>query len=288
MDCFPGKFCTHKNTDYMKSILFIIAVLFGLQLNAQETITPVPGKFVGAIPVLNMGTFHMGYTSDAHSTDFDEHSRKNREQVHQIAKSIAAFKPTVIVVEYSPKYNAGLQKEFMEYVANPDMKFKAPTEIELLAYEVGRLAGTKKIYGIDYQEGYNYMINRFVKNNKDSATFNRYMQWFTEYKNTNPEQGVPVLELLKRTNSPEVLDMLLNINADILTHIASPGKAEGADEAAKYYHRNLVMYSNLNQIELTENDRVFLLMGASHTAFFNDFMRRSPKYKLVDVFEYLK
>ena len=34
-------------------------------------------KFDNAIPVLNVATFHMGFTSDASSTNFDEHDRKN-------------------------------------------------------------------------------------------------------------------------------------------------------------------------------------------------------------------
>ena len=42
------------------------------------------------------------------------------------------------------------------------------------------------------------------------------------------------------------------------------------------------------QIKVAENDRVFILMGASHTAFFRDFISRSPKYEMVNTFEYLK
>ena len=64
--------------------------------------------------------------------------------------------------------------------------------------------------------------------------------------------------------------------------------SRGADEAAKYYQRNLRMYSNLNRIELNQDDRVFILMGASHTAFFRDFMSRNPKYKMVNTFKYLR
>lgn len=63
------------------------------------------------------------------------------------------------------------------------------------------------------------------------------------------------------------MESLININADLLTYISSKGNAEGADEAAKFYHRNLVMFSNLNQIPVDKNDRIFILMGAGHTAF---------------------
>ena len=48
------------------------------------------------------------------------------------------------------------------------------------------------------------------------------------------------------------------------------------------------MYSNLHRVDLDEDDRVFILMGASHTAFFRDFMSREPKYEIVDTFEFLE
>jgi len=89
-------------------------------------------------------------------------------------------------------------------------------------------------------------------------------------------------------NHPQYLESLININADLLTYISTKGKSEGADEAAKFYHRNLVMFSNLNQIQVTSTDRIFILMGGTHTAFFQDFLKRSPKFNLVNVFDYLK
>jgi len=50
----------------------------------------------------------------------------------------------------------------------------------------------------------------------------------------------------------------------------------------------LRIYSNLNQIPVSKNDRIFIIMGGAHTAFLNEFMKRSPKYELVDVSKYLK
>ena len=96
------------------------------------------------------------------------------------------------------------------------------------------------------------------------------------------------LEKLKFYNTREGLDIFFNANADILTYNSTQGNFEGADEASKFYRRNLRIFSNINQIPLTKNDRVFIIMGASHTAFINDFMKRSPKYELMDVSIYLK
>lgn len=272
----------------MKTLVIYIGLLLSGQLYAQETTMVIPTKLADSIPVINMGTFHMGYSNDAHTTEFDEYNKENVRQIHEIARMIAGFKPTVIIVETPPSFNKALQQEYLEYLKNPSMKFEAPSEIELLAYEIGRLSDCKRIYGIDFKEGYNYLINRNVKKNTDSITFNNYWKMINDFDTKHPEDQIPLFELLKMHNRQAYLDMMINVNADILTHVSSEGKAQGADEAAKFYHRNLVMYSNLNQINLTKDDRVFILMGAAHTAFFNDFMRRSPKYFLVDIFKYLK
>ncbi len=268
----------------MKNYFLAVLSLLTLTAKAQEIKT----KFDKAIPVLNMGTFHMGYTSDARSTEFDEHNPENVRQVHEIAKAIAAFKPTVILVESTPKYQETLEKIYAEYLKNPKMKFEKPDEVELLAYEVGRLSGTKRIYGIDYKEGYNYAIGHQLKNGKDTETYMKFMGMMEELEKDFPEDKMTLLEHLKLCNHPLYHDILINVNADMLTHISTEGNHEGAEEAAKFYHRNLVMYSNMNQIKLNSDDRVFILMGATHTAFFNMWLKRSPKYQQVDILNYLK
>ncbi|CAL2084237.1 DUF5694 domain-containing protein [Tenacibaculum sp. 190524A02b] len=242
------------------------------------------------IQVLNFGTFHMGKTLDENKTEFDEHDKKNQQEVHKIAKMLAVFKPTVIVVETPPTYNKKLQSLYKKYLNNPEIKFKNPDEIELLAYELGRLSNTEKIYGIDHKMSYNYNVGGEIKNEIDAEWHDKYyqnpLQYYPEVNYS--EKELNLLDKLKQTNHDRYLDFLITVNADMLTHVGTNESFEGADEAAKYYQRNLRMFSNLNRLELKEDDRVFILMGASHTAFFRDFISRSPKYKMVDTFEYLK
>ncbi len=254
--------------------------------NNHESIEEVSTK----IPILNFGTFHMGFTTDANTTEFDENDKQNQRNIHDIAKQIAEFKPTVIIVEKPPEYNNKLQAQYKEYLENPDMLFKNPSEVQLLAFELGRLANTERIYGIDHKMGYNYMIAKDIKNSIDSVFIDSFytdpMQFYPEVN--VDEDTLALLENLKLTNRDKYLDFLLTINADILTHVGTKDGFEGADEAAKLYQRNLRMYSNLNRISLDKDDRVFILMGATHTAFLRDFIRRSPKYEMVNTFDYLK
>lgn len=145
-------------------------------------------KFDDAVPVLNVATWHFGETSDANSTEFDENDKSNQKEVKKLAKLLAEFRPTIIVIENSPKNDSLRQISYFEYLKNPKMKFEKPTEIELLAYEVGRLSGAKKIYGIDFKESYNYNIS--VNDNVDKTTANKYWKLSEENETKNPENGI--------------------------------------------------------------------------------------------------
>ncbi|SFT97005.1 hypothetical protein SAMN04489724_3055 [Algoriphagus locisalis] len=268
-------------------IQLIFAIMMFLATHVKAQNKDISLKLDNPIPVLNLGTFHMGYSPDANTIEFDEHDKGNIAQVHQIAQAIAAFKPTVILVEVEPSENEKLQQAYQDYLMSPDMEFTNTSEVQLLAFEVGRLANSTRIYGIDYQQGYNYSLAYQLENSVDSESYFQYMKLLEKLEEEYVAEEMTVLEHLQMTNDPRYLDILLNINADMLTHISSPGNYEGADEATKMYHRNLVMYSHLNQIRLDKGDRVFILMGGTHTAFFNMWLKRSPKYELEDVTEYL-
>jgi len=244
--------------------------------------------FAQKIEVLNFATFHMQYTPDANKVEFDQNNRKNKLETYEIAKKLAKFKPTVILVEILPSKNEELSNDYQNFLKNNDYKTKFGGEIALIAYQLGKIAGVKRIYGIDEQEtaSYNYNIGSELKNQVDSLTSKNYMtsvlQTFKELEKKS------TLEKLKYYNTEEGLSIFFNANADILTYNSTKDNFEGADEASKFYRRNLRIYSNINQIHLTENDKVFIIMGAAHSAFINDFMSRSPKYKLVNTSKYLK
>ena len=279
-----------------KLSLFVFGLLLVAACDRQASESPETAAVTtdtlpaGKVQVLNLGTFHMGYTPDAHTTEFDEHDRDNVARVHEIARTITAFDPTVIVVEMTPQRQGELDSAYAAYLADPEMQLKDPTEIELLAFEVGRLSGTDRIYGIDHKLSYNYRIGAEIDNVIDSALVRRYLENpFTDHPQfaRYNDDSLTVRDRLRMLNENSFLDLLITINADILTYAGTDGNFEGADEAAKYYQRNLRMYTNLNRLELTPDDRVFMLSGASHAAFFRDFISRSPKYVMVNTFDYL-
>lgn len=273
-------------------LLFLFSIFSCSPNHKQELQTHKNECFYNSnkISILNFGTFHFGYTPDANSVEFDENSLNNKKQAHQLARKITKFKPTIILLERSPKDNLELQAEYNSYLKNPYQKYNYPTEVELLAFEVGRLSNTKNIYGIDHQLDYNYNIGNDIDNTIDENWYDLYLKESDRfYSKFNLNQnGLTLIEKLKIMNKDVFLDYMITANADILTHVGTDNNFEGADEAAKYYQRNLRMYTEMNRLKIKQTDRVFILLGASHTAFFRDFISRSPKYKMVKTLEFLK
>lgn len=280
----------------MKNFLLLSLIFFTItscSINKKKVITDQKESSVDSntkTQILNFGTFHFGYTPDAETVEFDEHNDENKRQAHEIAKKIAEFKPTIILVETSPNSNQELLSNYNSYLKNPKQKYEKVGEVELLAFEVGRLAGTEKIHGIDHQMGYNYNIGEHINNSVDKLWYDLY---FADPDKFYPEvnvnlDGLSLFEKLKIMNNNIFLDFMIAVNADMLTHAGTDGNFEGADEAAKYYQRNLRMYTEMNRLDIKPTDRIFILMGASHTAFFRDFISRSPKYEVVNTFDYLK
>ncbi len=279
----------------MNKIVVIIGLLsfmcFGnIQGQTSETKSAKGSSNTGKVEVLNVGTFHMGSTSDANTIEFDINNKDNQDSAHKIAERIAQFKPSIICVEVTKEKEEEMNKAYQQYLLDPSKASIYGGEIGLIAFEVARLCNVSQLVGIDYEMSYNYNIGSEITNSIDSSTIKKFY--------ANPFASIPefyvdpnslsLLEKLQINNAPKYLDFLMLVNADLLAFIGTEGAYEGADEAAKYYQRNLRIYSNLNRIPTTKDDRIFILSGGSHAAFLRDFMKRGPKYEMVDPLDYLK
>lgn len=282
----------HKTTTLLLSLLFI--ALMGC--DQKKTIEKQPEgthETSDKIKVLNVATFHFGYTTDANKVDFDEEDRKTQEEIRALSKMLAEFKPTIICIENHPQYDAEINRVYQEYLNDPSQLNTNYGERSMVAFDVARLNNVAQLYGIDSYMDYNYLIGEQIVNTIDSATYRDYMnnpfKDFPELAELDKKfDDLPLLEKMRFYNHTKVLDFNININADNLLYVGTEDGFEGADEAAKFYQRNLRIYSNLNRIPMTKDDRVFILMGAAHASFLRELLERSPKFEMVNTLDYLK
>ncbi|MGO4921541.1 DUF5694 domain-containing protein [Maribacter spongiicola] len=251
------------------------------------------------IQVLNVGFFHFGTTSDANKVDFDENSSKEQEEVRQLSKLLAAFKPTIICLEYTPDIDDKINNGYQKFLENSDKLDTEYGELSMVGYDVARINSLEKVYGIDNYIGYNYSVGDFIENSPELTNAidpKTYLELTNNPLKEHPEleaknknfDNLSLLEKIRLTNNPVMLDYSLNINADKLFYVGIDDNFVGADQAALFYQRNMRIFSNLNRIKMTVDDRVLIIMGSAHTAMLREFISRSPKFEMVNTLDYLK
>ncbi len=272
-------------------IIMISALLFSLNVNAQnEKKSKDVSDGFRKIKVLNLGVFHMGFTPDANATEYDEKSQKAKREINEVTKAISKFKPTIILVEETPDRQEELEKAYKKYLQDKNVKTGyEDNEIQLLGFEIGSMVQANRIYGIDHQMGYNYNLTSMAKKLKAENFFEtgRRLKELESSVVTDVDK-IGLKQALLLLNSKEAYDFLININADMLMYVNSKDNFEGADEATKFYHRNIRMFSNINKIPMDYDDSVLIISGGGHAAFFEGFMSRSIIYELQPLKDYLK
>lgn len=229
------------------------------------------------IKVLNFGTAHLSMTTDANSAMIDLRDPKEAADLKKLVQSLAEFKPTVIFLEMEADNNEYIRETYENYKIDQSNRLNYSDEMNSIGLEVGRLSGTTRIYGIDSSLGFDYpsLVELANKNKADSLFVADMMASY-----------VKVNQLKFREHFAEINNPAYKMRTfDFYNFLATQhtqDNYEGAIEIAKFYERNLRMYSNLNSIPLTKDDRVFILTGATHAAYLDIFIGNSEKFELVD------
>lgn len=233
------------------------------------------------IHILNFASVHLSGSSDAQSSFTDVNNPKVKADIKKIVDLLVKFKPTIICVEIPPESTEFLNEVYKEYMADQTNRINYSEEVNVIGLEVARLSGSKKIYGIDNSIGFDYpsLIEIANKNTSDSL----YVQSILD--NYDAIYKMSLLEQFTEINTPKYKMETFDLY-NFLATMHNPNNFEGSDIIAEFYKRNLRMYTNFSDIPLTKNDRVLIIMGATHTAYFDIFIGNSPKYVLENAAQY--
>ncbi|MDP5207106.1 hypothetical protein ORI99_08675, partial [Alishewanella sp. SMS9] len=101
---------------FKKTVFLLTFMLLGCSqtLIKQTEKNTDTNNYVGPpkIQVLNLGSFHFGQSSDAHTVEFDEQDAANQQEVRAIAQLIARFKPTIICLEFLPEQTEQINQAY--------------------------------------------------------------------------------------------------------------------------------------------------------------------------------
>lgn len=234
------------------------------------------------IKVLNFATFHLSDSSDAISSSVNINNPEVKKEIDKIVNKLVEFKPTIICVEVPVASSEGTNRIYQKYKTDQSNTTNWSEEINAIAFEVGRISGVENIYGIDSKLMFDYP--KLLSLAEESESIKNYKD---EY-----------VKDIKRINDAEILTKFKMYNTDkfksealdfynTLAVMHTPENHEGAKIIADFYKRNLMMYSNFNDVPKTKEDRVLIILGGTHSAYLDFFMRNHPVYDLVDPIDFL-
>lgn len=267
-------------------------IIFGFYSYGQKPIDPdaflIPNK--DSLPkVFLVGSFHFEYyNEDAYKIDKENQvdilSVKKQKELKELLNYISLFKPTKILIEALPKWNAVTKYNSYKNGKKPLGKDER--------MQIGfRLAETFKLdtlYSIDAGS----VTDDLVKS-KDSTIIGPYIgEIFSGYQfrsnenyrrfddyDTKLSLELPLLDYFKYMNSPKV--MLRDYGRYLLGDFKL-GEFRGADALAlEWYDRNLRIFRNIQRITTSPKDRVLVLFGAGHIAILDQLFKVSPEYDYI-------
>jgi len=274
----------------MKKITFgiLISLIFACNEKPNETektnedTSIVEENNSDKIRVLNFGTAHLSQTTDANSSMINLEDPKEKADLKKMVRKIAEFKPTVILLELDPKNNEYIKKTFAKYKNDQNERLNYSDELNSIGLEIGRLSDTERIYGIDSQIGFDYpsLIELANKTKSDSLFVSEMMDYYKKLNSLKLEEQFA--EMNTKESKMKTFDFY-----NFLATQHSEKNYEGAKVISAFYERNLRMYSNLNDLKLSKNDRVFILTGAAHTAYLDIFIGNSEKFILENPLKFI-
>jgi len=274
---------------FKKQIMACLSVLVYAAVAAQPS----------RVEVMTLGTFHFNFPNlDATQTNkrdqIDVLDAKHQKEIETIVDRIAAFRPTIIVIERQPSRQHVTDSVFSRYLSGSYQLKRA--EEEQLGFRLAKRLGVKKLYCVDEWGEFTDRLNGIVFG-KDSIEAGKFENYFANNpdsaKNFNPQpvfKTKGILAALKEVNDEQnVKKSLGNYLIGLFKYESREGDFTGVDfETGRWFNRNLRIFRNIQRIQTAASDRVLVIYGAGHLNLLNYFFDCSPEYSRVRTNDYLK
>ena len=267
----------------MRLLLITLAVCCFQFVHAQSEETTKP-------KITFLGTFHFGGTTDMAAITMDSVLGERRQkEIKDLVKRLQAFAPTKVMLEYRIQQKDTLQKRYEAYL---DGQFDLPkSETYQVGFRLAKAMGHKKVHAIDYKMDLPFdALMKYCQENGQMDKMQGIMQTVTGYTAGETEvlKTMELSEFMIRMNNDEMDRFGNRLYLQDMANIGDSDNEAGAAVGARWYHRNMIMLKNvLQNIEQSE-ERVLVIVGASHRAVMKELLANLDEYEYVEVSQFLK
>ncbi len=274
-------FAMNLKTNTMQKIILLLAFLT-FNLSSAQTKKK---------QILLIGTFHYANPGRdiAQVKAFDIMSDKSQKELETMSDKIKKFGPDKIFVEWKYSKQAELDKF---YNKNTDSLFKSDkNEITQLALRTAKKLKHTKLYGIDYRTRFPYdslMMSMEKANQKDLMKINDESTKESENQHNQRIGKISLIDMMLFYNKKETENQNIQWYLEVANRTGNPDDFTGASLVSNWYKRNLYMYSLVQKLTESKDEKVMVLLGAGHAAMLREFIKHDPTFEIVELSSVLK
>jgi hypothetical protein len=238
--------------------------------------------------VMLFGVFHFANPGNdiVKTAQVDVMTPENQVYLEGLARRIADFGPTVMLLEFDPENQTRMQERYQQFIEGTYEL--GSNEIYQLGFRIAKMIGLKTVYSFDERkvgweaaELFEYMPKH---DPETQAKMDGLIAEITETRNL-AHATKSLSELLMQSNDPQ--QDRLNKYLYVLTNQVGAGhNFVGADSAASWWRRNFRMYANI-QKHARPGERIVAIGGQGHTAILKDLLAMDADRIAVDVRPYI-
>ncbi|MEM6735983.1 MAG: DUF5694 domain-containing protein [Bacteroidota bacterium] len=250
--------------------------------------------------VLLIGTFHYNNPGAdvAKTKSFDILSQDSQNELEQISLRIKEYNPTKIFVEWPYDEQNELDSLYHLYKENKYFtkdslsEFYLKNEIFQLAFRTAKANHAEKVYGIDYATSFPFeeVMKDIEEANQTELLSNIQdgIAKFTVDFDNKIEAGTSLTELTNYLNSPEMRKFSNHFHNDLMLLAGGKDDFSGPLLTSEWFKRNLYMWSLTQKNTMDTDERIMILVGASHAAMFELFIKENDDWKVKEFQEIMK
>jgi hypothetical protein len=238
--------------------------------------------------VMLFGVFHFANPGlDVVKTDqIDVMTDENQVYLEALADRLGSFRPTVVLLEFSPAQDGEMRERFQQY---REGQYDLPgNEVYQLGFRVAARSKLDAVHGFDEanvqwqaEPLFDYMQK---KDPAANARFSTLIEEITQDEQ-QAQASLSLPELLMRSNDP-ARDQLNRAFYVLTNEVGDGDDFVGADASASWWHRNFRMYA-LVQRHAQPGERVLVIGGQGHIAILRQLLVDDREREAVDVRPYL-
>ena len=285
----------------LAAMLFTVgAVAIGDQTNVS---TETTNQMAKKPTVMILGSAHLSNPGvNAFNRKMDDVlAPKRQAEIKQLVAQLGKFQPTKIALEIDVSRDAEINAIYQSYLEGTyELK---RYESDQIGYRLAKQMGHSKVYCVDYlRDKHPFFPDGFDTDLTDFRKFAKIhgqehlLSFPSKGKITKdkdgttwiePEKYEPIVDMYIRLNQPQ---WIRSTHQEFLrqARIGLGDAYPGANWMAHFwYDRDLKIYVNLTRITESADDRILLVIGASHIFQIEQFLKDSGDYIVESPLKYL-